>query len=79
MEIAMTERWFLRGTQFANCNCAWGCPCQFNSPTTHGHCEAIEAGHNEEGEYNGTRLDPRPEDSGGNQRGPKPCPEPFFS
>ena len=41
----MSERWMLRGTQFANCNCAWGCPCQFNAPTTHGHCEAIEAGH----------------------------------
>ena len=39
----MPDRWMLRGTQFANCN--WGCPCQFNSPTTHGHCEAIEAGH----------------------------------
>jgi hypothetical protein len=47
----------IRGVQFANCNCAWGCPCQFNSPTTHGHCEAIEAGHIEEGEFNDTRLD----------------------
>jgi hypothetical protein len=53
----MPDRWMIRGTQFANCNCAWGCPCQFNSPTTHGHCEAIEAGHIEEGDYNGTRLD----------------------
>jgi hypothetical protein len=53
----MPDQWKLRGTQFANCNCDWGCPCQFNSPTTHGHCEAIEAGHIEEGEYNGTRLD----------------------
>jgi hypothetical protein len=56
-EAAMSDRWLLRGTQFVNCNCDWGCPCQFNSPTTHGHCEAIEAGHIEEGEYNGTRLD----------------------
>ncbi len=53
----MAERWMLRGAQFANCNCAWGCPCQFNSPTTHGHCEAIEAGHIEEGEFDGVRLD----------------------
>ena len=53
----MSDRWMIRGTQFANCNCDWGCPCQFNAPTTHGHCEAIEAGHVEEGEYNGTRLD----------------------
>jgi hypothetical protein len=53
----MPDQWMIRGTQFANCNCAWGCPCQFNSPTTHGHCEAIEAGHIEEGNFNGTRLD----------------------
>jgi hypothetical protein len=53
----MSDQWMIRGTQFANCNCAWGCPCQFNSPTTNGHCEAIEAGHIEEGNYNSTRLD----------------------
>lgn len=53
----MSDRWMLRGTQFANCNCAWGCPCQFNSPTTHGHCEAIEAGHIDEGMFNDVRLD----------------------
>jgi hypothetical protein len=53
----MSDRWMLRGTQFANCNCAWGCPCQFNSPSTHGHCEAIEAGQIEEGSFNDVRLD----------------------
>ncbi len=53
----MPDQWTIRGTQFANCNCAWGCPCQFNSPTTHGHCEAIEAGRIEEGHFNDTRLD----------------------
>jgi hypothetical protein len=47
----------IRGNQFANCNCAWGCPCQFNSPTTHGNCEAIEAGCIEEGVFNDTHLD----------------------
>jgi hypothetical protein len=53
----MPDQWMIRGTQFANCNCDWGCPCQFNAPSTHGHCEAIEVGHIEEGAYNGTRLD----------------------
>jgi len=53
----MAEQWMIRGTQFANCNCDWGCPCQFNSATSHGHCEAIEAGHIEVGAYGGTRLD----------------------
>jgi hypothetical protein len=53
----MPNHWMIRGTQYANCNCAWGCPCQFNSPTTYGHCEAIEAGHIEEGYFGETRLD----------------------
>ncbi len=53
----MSDLWTIRGVEFANCNCAWGCPCQFNSPTTHGHCEAIEAGHIEEGHHGDTRLD----------------------
>ena len=47
----------IRGAEFVNCNCAWGCPCQFNAPSTHGHCEAIGAGHIDEGWFNKTRLD----------------------
>ena len=23
----MPDQWTIRGTQFANCNCAWGCHC----------------------------------------------------
>ena len=43
--------------EFGNCNCSWGCPCQFGAPTTHGHCEALVAGHIEEGTFNETKLD----------------------
>ena len=53
----MTDRWMIRGTQYVNCNCASGCPCQFGSPTTHGFCEALGAGVIEEGYFNDTRLD----------------------
>ena len=53
----MADRWMIRGTEFANCNCAWGCPCQFGALTTHGHCEAVISGHIEEGFFNETRLD----------------------
>ena len=53
----MTDQWMLRGAEFSNCNCAWGCPCQFNSPSTHGFCEAVSGGWIEEGHFNGTRLD----------------------
>jgi hypothetical protein len=53
----MPDRWTLRGLEYTNCNCALGCPCQFNAPTTHGHCEALVAGVIDEGHFNDTRLD----------------------
>jgi hypothetical protein len=42
--------WSMQGTEFANCNCNVGCPCQFNALPTHGHCRAhtfvqIDKGH----------------------------------
>ena len=53
----MPDTWTIRGSEFGNCNCNWGCPCQFNSPTTHGFCQAVVAGHVEEGHFDDTRLD----------------------
>lgn len=53
----MADKWMLRGMEYANCNCAWGCPCQFNAPSTHGFCEAVGAGHIDEGYFNDIRLD----------------------
>ncbi|MBW2313326.1 MAG: DUF1326 domain-containing protein [Deltaproteobacteria bacterium] len=53
----MPDQWTIRGQEYGNCNCDWGCPCQFNAPTTHGNCEAVAAGHIEEGHFNETRLD----------------------
>ena len=53
----MSDQWTIRGAEFGNCNCAWGCPCQFNAPTTHGHCEAIDAGHIDRGHFNDVSLD----------------------
>jgi hypothetical protein len=37
--MAFTE-WAMQGVEFINCNCAWGCPCQFNRLPTHGDCRA---------------------------------------
>nr|WP_244161064.1 DUF1326 domain-containing protein [Pseudomonas anguilliseptica] len=42
--------WRLHGVGVDLCNCAYGCPCQFNAPPTNGNCEAavgfrIEQGH----------------------------------
>jgi hypothetical protein len=53
----VADRWVLHGTELENCNCAWGCPCQFGAKSTHGHCEAFMAGHIEAGNFNDTNLD----------------------
>jgi hypothetical protein len=31
--------WRISGDAVGSCNCAWGCPCQFNAEPTHGRCE----------------------------------------
>lgn len=53
----MEDKWMLKGRGFANCNCAYGCPCQFNSPTTHGWCEAVGSYEIDEGYFNDVSLD----------------------
>lgn len=53
----MADQWMLRGVEFSNCNCTYGCGCQFNAPSTKGFCEAMASGHIEEGYFNDTRLD----------------------
>lgn len=52
----MSDQWMIRGREFSNCNCAFGCPCQFNSPSTHGFCEAIGSALIEEGNFNDISL-----------------------
>jgi len=34
-------KWTLHGREFANCNCSYGCPCQFNALPTNGNCWAV--------------------------------------
>ena len=34
-------QWTIHGREFVNCNCAYGCPCQFNGLPTHGNCQAV--------------------------------------
>lgn len=53
----MATEWMIRGSEYGNCNCAWGCPCQFGSPTTYGNCEAVVSGIIDEGYHGDTRLD----------------------
>jgi len=53
----MADRWMIRAKEFGNCNCAFGCPCQFNAASTHGFCEAVVNVIIEEGSFNDTKLD----------------------
>jgi hypothetical protein len=46
----------VRATEFANCNCSYGCPCQFNALPTHGYCEAVVGWRIEEGHFGDVRL-----------------------
>jgi hypothetical protein len=48
--------WRLVGEEMSNCNCAWGCPCQFNAPPTKGQCEAIISVNVHEGHYGDTPM-----------------------
>ena len=46
----MAEHWSLKGSILGDCNCDWGCPCNFNARPSRGHCEggwiwAIGKGH----------------------------------
>ena len=52
-----TTPWRIVADETATCNCAWGCPCQFNAPPTHGRCEALVAVRIREGHYGATKLD----------------------
>ncbi len=54
-------QWNIHGREFANCNCSYGCPCQFNALPTHGNCWAvvgiqIDSGSHGDTSLNGLRL-----------------------
>src|SRR6516225_12215571 len=50
-------KWMLKGREFNNCNCAYGCPCQFNALPTHGYCHAVLGCDIEQGYHGDTKLD----------------------
>ena len=47
----------MKGVEFANCNCAYGCPCQFNALPTYGNCRAFTFIQIEKGHFGDTILD----------------------
>jgi hypothetical protein len=53
----MTDiKWEIRAREFVNCNCSYGCPCQFNALPTHGDCKALAAFEIIDGHHGNTRL-----------------------
>jgi len=49
--------WKLKGIEYGNCNCAYGCPCQFNALPTYGNCQYVMFVRIDEGHYGDTSLD----------------------
>jgi hypothetical protein len=53
----MAIEWRVKATELANCNCSYGCGCQFNALPTYGFCEASVAWRIDEGHFGNVRLD----------------------
>ncbi len=49
--------WRLKGDWIKNCNCAFGCPCDFNARPTEGSCNGLMGMRIEEGHFGDVRLD----------------------
>lgn len=53
----MTTPFEIHGMEYGNCNCAYGCPCQFNALPTHGDCQYLLFARVDSGFYGDTALD----------------------
>lgn len=49
--------WSIKGEEMVNCNCNYGCPCQFGVLPNEGHCEAVVIYDIETGHYGDVKLD----------------------
>ena len=49
-------KWEIHGQELANCNCNFGCPCQYNAPPTDGTCEAAVGFQIDKGFYGDVNL-----------------------
>ena len=54
--MAMAD-WKLEGEWLKNCNCAFGCPCDFNARPSNGYCKGLVAMNIKKGHFNKTKLD----------------------
>ncbi len=51
-----TIDWYIEGLEYGNCNCDYGCPCQFELRPTHGGCRGFEAVRIDKGHFGETDL-----------------------
>jgi hypothetical protein len=49
--------WRLEGEWIKNCNCAFGCPCDFNARPTNGKCQGLAGMRITKGHFDEVRLD----------------------
>src|SRR4051812_20294382 len=49
--------WRLEGEWVKNCNCAFGCPCDFNARPTNGDCQGLLGMRITKGHFNEVQLD----------------------
>jgi hypothetical protein len=52
----MVEKWTMSGSLLGDCNCDWGCPCNFDVAPTYGHCEGVYTWAVREGRYGDVSL-----------------------
>ena len=48
--------WYVEGEEYGNCNCAYGCPCQFEALPTHGNCRGFEVVRIDKGHFGDVDL-----------------------
>ena len=53
----MSTDWYVEGVEFGNCNCIYGCPCQFEGLPTDGRCYGFEVLRIERGRFGDVKLD----------------------
>jgi hypothetical protein len=53
----VSVEWEIKATEFANCNCSYRCPCQFNALPTHVHCRYVAGFQIWKGHFGKVKLD----------------------
>jgi hypothetical protein len=56
LDMANTK-WMIQGPEIGSCNCAYGCPCQFNALPTDGNCRAAGGMRIDKGHHGNVKLD----------------------